>query len=78
MKATQVTPPTVKEEVKTCVICNRPVKGYYGTWCKTGTCSRICEDEQKRRVGSSMGELELRLQEYHAVRTPGGRATPKM
>lgn len=72
MKATQVRP-VITEEVKTCMICGRPVQGYYGRWGNTGTCSRICENEQSHRVSQAINRVE----ELLAARRRGELATLK-
>lgn len=57
VKATQVQAVQI-EEIHTCVICNRPVKGYYGRWGNTGTCSKVCENEQAHRVSQQIWQVE--------------------
>lgn len=32
-----------------CMICNKPVDGFYGRWGMTGTCSRACEAIQEQK-----------------------------
>lgn len=37
----------VKKLLYVCMICNRPIEGFYGRWGNGGTCSRVCEKTQE-------------------------------
>jgi predicted nucleic acid-binding Zn ribbon protein len=48
MKATQVTKPTEVQQHRTCIVCTSTIiRGYYGRWGDSGTCSRKCEKTQE-------------------------------
>lgn len=50
MKANQVKAPPEKVVLQPCCVCNKPVSAFYGTWGKSGTCSKACELEQEKKA----------------------------
>lgn len=38
-----------KKIVGLCIICSKPVPGYYGCWGNGGTCNKYCEDKQESK-----------------------------
>lgn len=49
MKAHQVVKPPEKLVEKPCIVCNKPVTAFYGTWGQSGTCSKACELVQSKK-----------------------------
>lgn len=70
MKSTQTKSVPVASVQRNCMICNKEVEGFYGSWGSTGTCSRKCEQVQERIAGKAFNTL------VNAIRAKEGKNEP--